>query len=86
MKHKATPRFWRCFETLPKGAQAQARKCFELLKTDPNHPSLHLKKVGRFWSVRIGRRYRALAVEHGDVLVWFWIGSHDEYERLLGRA
>jgi len=45
---------------------------------------LHFKKVGRFWSARVGLHYRALAVEADDILVWFWIGSHSEYDRLIG--
>jgi hypothetical protein len=45
---------------------------------------LHLKKVGRFWSVRVGLRYRALALEVEDGLLWFWIGSHAEYDALIG--
>jgi hypothetical protein len=55
------------------------------LKADARHPSLHFKKVGRNWSVRIGLHYRALAVEEGQDILWFWIGHHGEYDRLLGR-
>ena len=84
--HRATPRFWRSYETLPDDAQRLADKCFDLLKQDSRHPSLQLKKVGRFWSVRIGLYYRALAVEESGDLIWFWIGSHADYDRLLGRA
>lgn len=62
--------------------RALADKNYALLKDDPRHPSLHLKKVGRFWSVRVGSRYRALAVEADGDLVWFWIGSHAEYDAL----
>jgi hypothetical protein len=54
------------------------------MKQDPRHPSLHFKKVGRFWSVRVGAHYRALAVDAPNGLVWFWIGSHADYDRLLG--
>jgi len=60
-----------------------ADKCFELPKQDPQHPSLHLKKIGRFWSVRIGKRYRALTVEREGELLRFWLRSHDDYEKLL---
>ena len=81
--HKATNRFWSSFEKLPEPIQALAYKNFELLKTNPRHPSLHFKKIGSFWSVRIGLRYRALAIEDGDDFIWVWIGSHDDYERLL---
>ena len=48
------------------------------------HPSLHFKRIGRFWSVRIGLHYRALAVQDGEDIVWFWIGHHAEYDRLIG--
>lgn len=81
--HKTTPQFWARFETLPDAIQQLARKNFELLKNNPAHPSLRFKKVGRFWSVRIGLGYRALAVEDGADFVWVWIGHHGEYDRLI---
>jgi hypothetical protein len=56
-----------------------------LLKVSARHPSLHFKPVGLYWSVRIGRRHRALAVRDGDELVWFWIGSHADYDQRLRR-
>jgi hypothetical protein len=68
---------------LPQEVQALARRNFELLKQDPRHPSLHFKKVESRWSVRIGRSYRALAMEVEDGLLWGWIGPHDEYMRLI---
>ena len=83
MKHLATPDFWNCYNKLPDSVRSLADKNFKLLKQDPNHPSLHFKKVGRFWSARVGIRYRALAVESDEDLVWFWIGSHAEYDRLV---
>lgn len=55
-----------------------------MLKQDPSHPSLHFKKVGRYWSVRIGIGYRALARIESESLIWFWIGTHAEYDKLLG--
>lgn len=60
-----------------------ADRSYQLLRNDPQHPSLHLKKVGALWSVRVGLHYRALAVEDGSNLVWVWIGSHAEYDRLV---
>jgi hypothetical protein len=68
---------------LPTSIRKLADRNFDLLKQDPSHPSLHFKKVGRFWSVRVGMQYRALAVEAGKDLVWFWIGSHADYDRLI---
>jgi len=74
--HRATPRFWRCYKGLPQDVQQLADRGYALLKTNPSHPSLHFKKVGQFWSARVGLHYRAVAVDAGDDLVWFWIGSH----------
>ena len=82
--HRTTPQFWLRFDGLPDAIQDLARKNYELLKQDPRHPSLHFKKVGRFWSVRVGLNHRALAVEDGTDFIWVWIGNHDEYDRLIG--
>ncbi|NEO89239.1 MAG: hypothetical protein F6K56_02840 [Moorea sp. SIO3G5] len=64
--------------------QELADRCYELLKQDPRSPSLHFNKVGRFWSVRVGLHYRAIAVEKDNDLVWFWIGTQAEYDKILG--
>jgi hypothetical protein len=69
---------------LPPEVRELADQAYARLKQDQRHPSLHLKKVGRFWSARVGAHYRALAVEATDGLVWFWIGTHADYDRLLG--
>ncbi|MEE9260857.1 MAG: hypothetical protein V3U40_07090 [Candidatus Scalindua sediminis] len=71
MKHFCSPSFWACYETLPKDIQRLADKNFELLKTNPRHPSLHFKKIDNYRSVRVGRKHRALAVEIEDGLLWF---------------
>ena len=65
--------------------QSLADRNYELLKSDPGHRSLRFKKVGSLWSVRVGLHYRALATEAGEDFVWFWIGSHAEYDKLVGR-
>ena len=86
MNHRTLPRFWEDYKQLPKDIQALADKNFELLKYDPHHPSLHFKKVNirkQLWSVRIGTQYRALGMEKPDGIVWFWIGSHADYDKLL---
>ena len=82
--HRTTPQFWDRFDEMPESVQDLARKNFELLKENPRHPSLHFKKVGRFWSARVGLSHRALAVEDGPDFIWVWIGDHDEYDRLIG--
>jgi hypothetical protein len=83
VKHLASPAFWEAYGRLPESVRALADKNYALLKENPRHPSLQLKKVGRFWSVRVGSRYRALAVEDNQNLVWFWIGSHADYDALV---
>ncbi len=60
-----------------------ADKAFEQLKRDPQHPSVHFKKVGRFWSARVGLHHRAVGVEIPDGILWFWIGTHAEYDKLV---
>ena len=83
MRHRTSSGFWRAYDNLPFHVRELADKNFMLLKTDATHPSLHFKKVGRFYSARVGLRYRALAVEGDDGLIWFWIGSHADYDALL---
>ena len=81
--HFATKQFWEMYHALPPEIRELADKNYLLLKSDPFHPSLHFKKIGSLWSVRIGRNYRALAREKPQGLFWFWIGSHAEYDTLL---
>jgi len=83
LKHFASPEFWTCYRALPRSVQKLADKSFTLLKKDPHYPSLHFKKVQRFWSARIGLSYRALGVDMPDGVLWFWIGSHADYDKLL---
>ena len=83
MKHRASPTFWQCYEKLPGSTQRLADKNFQLLKENPEHPSLRFKQIGRFRSARVGLMYRALGVHTEDVILWIWIGNHDEYDRIL---
>jgi len=84
LRHSASKRFWRSLAELPEPVQRLARENFELLKSNPGHPSLHLKKIRPFWSARVGISHRALGVGSGDQVTWFWIGTHAEYDRLVG--
>ena len=83
MNHFTAPSFWKEYKKLPKYIQELADKNFEILKENLMHPSLHLKKVGNYWSVRVGKKHRAVAIEMDDVLLWFWIGTHAGYDKLL---
>lgn len=81
--HRTTAQFWQRYDNLPKEIRTLADRSFEHLRENSKHPSLQLKKVGRFWSARVGQAFRALAIEDGDDLIWVWIGRHDEYERIV---
>jgi hypothetical protein len=84
MRHFATPGFWNCYRQLPDEIRDLADKNFAILQNDPRHASLRLKKIGDLWSVRVGLHYRALARERPEGFVWFWIGNHEDYDRLVG--
>jgi hypothetical protein len=83
MTHFTTPQFWQLYHVLPHEVQQLADKNFALLKADAGHSSLRLKKVGRYWSARVGAHYRVLATERTEGLVWFWIGPHAIYDALI---
>ena len=84
MTHFTSPSFWELYDKLPAPIQELADKNYKLLKTNPRHPSLQLKKVGKYLSVRVGVKYRAAAVEIQEGLLWFWIGTHAEYDHVFG--
>jgi hypothetical protein len=69
VKHQATATFWKLYRKLKPEIQALADKNFALLKKDPKHPSL---------------RFRALAIEEKDGFSWVRMGTHDEYDKIIG--
>jgi hypothetical protein len=83
VRYRASPKFWHYYQQLPAEVQKLADENFALLKGNPQHPSLHFKKAGGFWSVRVGLHFRAVAVERAPDPVWFWIGRYDEYESFI---
>ena len=86
MKPATLPSFWEAYVALDEGIKRRARKAFRLWAQNPFHPSLRFKCINReenIWSVRITIGYRAVGIFEGDTVTWFWIGSHDEYERFF---
>ena len=87
MKSKRTRRFRELLRQLPPDVRRQAYAAYRLFERDPAHPSLRFKRAGSsrtIYSVRIGIGYRALGRrEEEDLIVWFWIGTHADYDRLL---
>jgi hypothetical protein len=86
MKSRTNRRFRELVAALPAQIKRQAREAYRLFRDDPTHPGLHFKKVlakPPTYSARVGISYRALGVLDGDAIIWFWIGSHAEYDKLL---
>ena len=86
MTSHTTERFRRAFVRLPRQVQQQAREAYALFLADPFHPRLHFKQVHPtepIFSARIKSGYRAVGVRDGDSIIWFWIGSHADYDKLL---
>lgn len=86
MNSSTTRDFWLAYAQLPLKIQEKARQTYRVWKANPRHPSLHFKKVGDYWSVRVTEEYRALGRLHQGTLYWFWLGPHDEYKRLISKC
>ena len=81
-----TARFRKCFARLPDQIQRQARQAYKNFRRDTGHPGLNFKptkRVQTVYSVRVALGWRALGDKNGNRIVWFWIGSHAEYQRLI---
>jgi hypothetical protein len=86
MNSRATRQFWKLYFNLPPQIQQRARRAYEIWRRNPYHPSLHFKRVDDeepIYSTRVTDDYRVLGLLEGNVMVWFWIGKHEEYERML---
>jgi hypothetical protein len=87
VKSTATRRFWELFQALPSEVQDLAVKNYRLWRRNPRHPSLRFRRLqgseDRF-SIRVGDRYRALGRLAGEKMIWVWIGTHSDYDRLTG--
>jgi len=75
LNHYASPEFWGGYRALPAEVQSLADKSFALLQSNARHPSLQVKRVGEYSSVRVGLHYRALGID---------VGTHAEYDKIVG--
>ena len=86
MRSRASARFWELFRQLPEEVQDHARAAYRSFTLNPRHPGLQFKRVSQsrpIYSVRISRDYRAVGILQDPGIVWYWIGSHQDYDRLL---
>jgi hypothetical protein len=87
LKSLTRPSFWRAYVGLDSRAREAARRAYSLFAENPDHPSLHFKRLGGYeniWSVRINEQYRAIGERNGDTVVWVWVGSHNDFDKLFG--
>ena len=88
MKSRVTDKFRKHYANLPQQSKRQARRAYQRFLVNPYHQGLQFKKVHPIrpiYSVRISRQYRALGVLDDDTIIWFWIGSHADYDKLLSQ-
>jgi len=86
MNSKTTERFWKCYAELPLSVRKSTKEIYKQFLKDPYYPSLHFKQIHStrpIFSVRITKNYRAIGVVQENDIIWFWIGSHAEYNRLI---
>lgn len=86
MRSRTTAKFRALYQSTPKAIQDKAKAAYQLWSENPDHPSLRFKKVHSklpIYSVRVDLDWRAVGVMEGDMVLWFWVGPHDEYEKLL---
>ena len=87
MQSHTTAAFRKCLDAAPAAIKLKAQSAYRLWSEDPGHPSLRFKKVHQtlpIYSVRIDLDWRAVGLLREGTMIWFWIGPHNEYERLLG--
>jgi hypothetical protein len=83
LKHYAARSFWSLYRALPEEVRRLANKNYELLKLNPRHPSLRLKRIGELWAIRVGDHYRALGEDAEGGINWIWIGTHADYNKII---
>jgi hypothetical protein len=86
VKARTTERFWKCFSELPQAIRKQPKEGYKLFQTNPYHPGLRFKRIHStrpIFSVRITKDYRAIGIQQKGEILWLWIGSHSEYDKLI---
>ena len=86
MKSRVRPSFWHAYSGLDARSREAARRAYRLFVGDPGHPSLRFKKLAAYehiWSVRINEQYRAVGERQGDTMIWVWVGTHNQFDKLF---
>lgn len=88
MHSHRTEKFKKAFDALPESVKEKAREAYKNWRANPHLPSLAFKQIAGIhntYSIRIGRGYRALGVKAENKMIWFWIGSHEEYNNIINQ-
>ena len=88
MTSRGTTEFWQLYRNLPPEIRLAAQETYRKFSSNPAHPGLQLERLRadpRAWSVRVSRNFRAVALRRGDDWLWFWIGSHQDFDRRFPR-
>jgi hypothetical protein len=86
MISRTSARFWKCYYRLPDSVRKEAKKAYQLFKKDPFYPGLRFKRIHStrpIFSLRITKDYRAVGLQQNNRIIWFWIGSHSDYDLIL---
>jgi hypothetical protein len=86
LRSRTSRAFRKNLASLPASAKRRAAEAYRQFIVDPDHRGIEFKRVrvpGNIYSARVGLAYRALGQREGDLVVWFWIGTHAEYDHLL---
>lgn len=88
MESQTTPKFWKAYYKLPPQIQEAAQKAYQIWQNDPYNSSLQFKQIHSIkpiYSVRIGLEWRAVGIKEGNTIIWFWIGSHADYDKIISQ-
>lgn len=86
MTSRTTKRFRKLLSDLPPPVQKQAYEAYRTWMRDPWHAGLQFKQIHAtrpIFSARIGLDWRAVGVRTGDAVLWYFISSHADYDRLI---
>ncbi len=89
MESKLTKQFLEKLQKLDPKVQALAKKSFELWKENPEHVKFKKLKASAqydIYSAQVSESFRSICYKDNDnkCYVWFWIGSHAEFDLMCG--
>ena len=86
MISRLAPEFREALGKLDPATRRKARQAYQLFKDNPASWQPELQTGSRNKKplfARIDDNYRVLGVVQGNAIIWYWVGPHDEYERMI---